>query len=293
MIFIDLEQGSPEWLEYRRTRIGSSDAPVIMGESPWKTPYQLWQEKLSESHENKENFAMYRGKMLEERARSAYEVMKGEIFYPRVVQHREHSWKLASLDGLSYDAQRAVEIKCPGREDHDLALSGKIPPKYKAQLQHQIHVCKLDSIDYFSFDGESGVIVKEPRDPEYLLDLIKREREFFFNLQSKTPPAFTEKDYVDKNNDKIYEQKVKLWEEKEAIFLKAQEEKDLAKKDLIDYCKGENTKGFGIRIQRIIRKGTIMYENIPELREIDVEKYRKESVIYFKIVEEKTLPKVI
>ena len=31
MRFIDIEQGSPEWHELRKTKIGASMAPIIMG----------------------------------------------------------------------------------------------------------------------------------------------------------------------------------------------------------------------------------------------------------------------
>ena len=34
-----------QWLIDRTKGIGGSDAPVILGISPYKTPYQLWQEK--------------------------------------------------------------------------------------------------------------------------------------------------------------------------------------------------------------------------------------------------------
>ena len=42
----ELVQQSEEWLEFRRSRIGASDAPIIMGVSPWKTHYKLWVEKI-------------------------------------------------------------------------------------------------------------------------------------------------------------------------------------------------------------------------------------------------------
>jgi predicted phage-related endonuclease len=42
-----MQQQTPEWLEFRKNKIGASDAPIIMETSPWKTPYQLWLEKLS------------------------------------------------------------------------------------------------------------------------------------------------------------------------------------------------------------------------------------------------------
>ena len=45
-MIVDLQQNTPEWLEFRRLRIGASDAPVIMEVSPYTTPYTLW-ERLS------------------------------------------------------------------------------------------------------------------------------------------------------------------------------------------------------------------------------------------------------
>ena len=33
-----LHQNTPEWHQWRRQGIGASDAPVIMGETPFKTP---------------------------------------------------------------------------------------------------------------------------------------------------------------------------------------------------------------------------------------------------------------
>src|SRR5581483_972237 len=33
---VDLRQGTQEWLGWRNQGIGASDAPIIMGENPWK-----------------------------------------------------------------------------------------------------------------------------------------------------------------------------------------------------------------------------------------------------------------
>ena len=45
MKLVSVEQGSKEWLALRNNKIGASDAPIIMGESSWTTPFQLWQIK--------------------------------------------------------------------------------------------------------------------------------------------------------------------------------------------------------------------------------------------------------
>ena len=40
----DLIQGSPEWLSYRTEHFNASDAPAMMGVSPYKTRTQLLHE---------------------------------------------------------------------------------------------------------------------------------------------------------------------------------------------------------------------------------------------------------
>jgi predicted phage-related endonuclease len=37
-----LEQNTPQWLRWRMEGIGSSDAPVIMGEGAFKSRHLLW-----------------------------------------------------------------------------------------------------------------------------------------------------------------------------------------------------------------------------------------------------------
>ena len=43
---IKLEHTSPEWLEFRKTGIGGSDAAAILGLSPFKTNVEVWEEKV-------------------------------------------------------------------------------------------------------------------------------------------------------------------------------------------------------------------------------------------------------
>jgi len=38
----NLRQNSTDWHDWRRGGLGSSDAPVVMGNSPWMTPRKLW-----------------------------------------------------------------------------------------------------------------------------------------------------------------------------------------------------------------------------------------------------------
>ena len=45
MRVINLVQRTPEWLEWRALGISASEVAVILGRSPYKTPWRLWAEK--------------------------------------------------------------------------------------------------------------------------------------------------------------------------------------------------------------------------------------------------------
>src|SRR6185437_5018586 len=87
----------------------ASETPVVMGVSPWQTPYQLWQQKLG-LRDPTVTPAMLRGTELEPSARAAYEELTGRVMQPLVLVDGDYS---ASLDGITLAGDRLLEIKCP------------------------------------------------------------------------------------------------------------------------------------------------------------------------------------
>ena len=185
MQIVQINQGSAKWLALRKTKITATDSSVIMGENPWKTPLQLYNEKLSDEPPSPPNAAMQRGIDLEPVARSLFIVKTGIVVKPAVVVE---DWAMASLDGLSEDRASAVEIKCPSEKNQGLALCGIVPDYYYAQLQHQMFILGIELIHYFSFDGFDGVVLTMRRNDEYIYKMAKKELEFYECLQNKTPP---------------------------------------------------------------------------------------------------------
>ena len=55
-----------EWLELRKSGMGSSEVASIVGLNPWQTPYQLWRKKLGMDEPTEENQAMKRGHWCED-----------------------------------------------------------------------------------------------------------------------------------------------------------------------------------------------------------------------------------
>ena len=131
-----LEQNSDEWRQWRNNHIGASDASAILGLNPWRTPLQLWEEKVL-GWEKEMTSKMKKGQEMEKDARFSYESMKGILFPPIVAECELFPFISASFDGFNLLTKEAVEIKC-GYHSHCLAQTNQIPEYYIAQLQHQI-----------------------------------------------------------------------------------------------------------------------------------------------------------
>lgn len=273
-----MEQRTKEWLEFRKHRIGASDAPVIMKKSPWKTPYQLWQEKLSLAEDKPSNFAMDRGNELEPIAKKTLEEKLGIPLGQKIKLHNRRSWMMASLDAISFDESIVAEIKCPGNADHDAALSGHVPEKYYPQLQHQMEVCDVEMVYYFSYHKEEHTLLKVYRDDQYIKQLINEEEKFFECMSNFEPPELMIQDFIFQTSGRWLELATRLLEIKS---IKAEE--DEIKKELIAIAGGQNSRGGGIQLTKCVRKGNVDYGKIPELQDVDLESYRKKTIEYWRI----------
>lgn len=180
---INLRQGTPEWLKWRNGGIGASDAPVIMGENPWKMSSELLDEKLGKGVPFTGNEATRRGSELEPFARKRYESDKCIEVSPLCLQSDQHSWMRASLDGLSSDMCTVVEIKCGESVYKQTASTGKVPQYYIGQLQHILAVTGLPSIDFFCYlPSRDPICVNVLRDAAYISKLISAEQTFWIKV---------------------------------------------------------------------------------------------------------------
>ena len=280
-----LEQGSKAWHELRRTKLGGSDIPAIMGVSPWMTLRMLFETKNG-IMEVQETPWMTRGKEMEPLAREAYEKETGEIMFPTVEFSAEKEFAMASMDGINLERSMAVEIKCSGRDKHAEALSGKIPACYFPQLQHQLFVTGLDRMHYYSFDGVHGVILQVARDDFYISDMIEKEEAFYKNhMLTGIPPEEIEK-YLERT-DRDWLEHAKKAREYQQLAKKYKALYEAEKDVLVEMSEDQSCKGEGIIFCKSFRKGEVQYKNIPELKSVDLEQYRGKSSISWSIKEEK------
>lgn len=272
------EMSREHWLEWRRKGIGSSDAASIMGESPWRTPYQTWEDKVFGSQQA-DNNAMKRGRDYEEEARQCFEKKMNTIVFPRNVVHPEHEWIRASLDGIDLDEKIMVEIKVPGRDDHFRASMQKVPDKYFVQCQHQLSTKpKLQGMYYFSYDPyeKDGHVVEITRDNSYLsTQLFPKEKEFWDMVLAQSPPPLTEKDYVDREHDQEWIRLTSRLKELTPLL----EESDQIRESIKSIADGRSSRGNGIAFTKSICKGPIDYKRAFEEHKISADEYRKDPYI--------------
>ena len=193
---LKLVQGSAAWHEHRAHFRNASETAAVMGISPWQTPYQLWQVRTGRLTVATTP-AMAHGTAMEPKARAAYENRTGLVMQPLVLTEGDYS---ASLDGITLEGDRIVEIKCPfkGRvsELWKTAQSGTVPEHYRVQIQHQLMVSGAAIADLFVFDGDEGLLVEVGRD-EVTLEAIRAAWDGFQQyLDTDTPPPLTDRDTV-------------------------------------------------------------------------------------------------
>lgn len=283
MKIIDVEQGSEAWLAWRKTVITATDCPAILGSSPWSTAYKVWQRKLCLVEEQKSNEAMERGTRLEPEARAQFIERSGINMTPLVVESSEFPFLGASLDGLSECGRFILEVKCGGSKLHNMAWKGEIPQYYLDQMQHQLLVTGAEKAFYYSYDGENGVPIEVLPDPEFKEKFMPRAREFWRCVAFNEAPPLQVSDYQNKNDDLDLQEDLKAYEEIDMAIKSLEEKKSEYRKKIIERCSDQSSICHGKKIIKTTIKGQVDYSKIPELRSVDMDKYRKETTRVWKI----------
>jgi len=131
--------------EQRKKRtegIGASDSPIIMGYSTYKTPYQLYLEKIGTvSSDDKPTEAQYWGNALEPLILKRFSEENGvELTTPDTIYHPHYPHIFANLDAWCPSLQAVVECKAANafqRKEWDMSLSDGIPMAYLIQIAKQ------------------------------------------------------------------------------------------------------------------------------------------------------------
>ncbi|MET4694510.1 lambda-exonuclease family protein [Endozoicomonas lisbonensis] len=146
---VNLEQRSQEWLDWRRCGVTASDAAVILGQSPYKSRWQLWAEKsgILKEPDLSANPHVQRGIEDEDDARIRMEEALGDAPLLPVCGEWEQNPKLrASFDGITKDGI-PVELKAPCEKVYQdvKALKDQSEGYHRAFVQVQFQMLVADS----------------------------------------------------------------------------------------------------------------------------------------------------
>ncbi len=278
-----LHQNTPECHRWRMQGIGASDAPVIMGETPFKTPRTLWSIKTGRMQEDPAGPAARRGHELERFARRTYERQTGIQVEPLCLVHEEFQWMRASLDGLSFDGSTLLEIKCPlSLRDRASAQDGRIPFHYHAQLQHQLEVSGAEQAHYWSFHGTDGILIEIRPDREYAKRLVEAEAAFWQLVTENRWPELANEE-LDLSADPTWRQAALRYREVRLRLESAASEEHRRRATLEGMATARRTYGCGVEVLKSSRKGAVDYAAVPELRGVNLEPYRKSPVAVVRI----------
>lgn len=276
---VQIEQRSDLWHAWRKGKIGCSDVPVIMEESPWKSPLMLWQEKM-EGISRPPSASMQRGIDYEDEARQEACIKLGVSWSPACFEHSRIPYMIASVDGWC-DGVGALEIKVPTKEEYHLAAMSKIvPAHYHSQLQAIMMVTDTKDIWYVSYWPETKkvnpILVK--KDDEHCERIEGAIKDFYERMQNAQPP--------EEKIDRPFFEDV---DELAPKILYAQEQYSKWKKEYEDLrdlaiskTGSQNAMLGNLKITKVVRPGNVNYSQIPQLKNVDLESFRKEPIVSYR-----------
>lgn len=276
-------QGSKEWHEYRAKHVGASEVPAIMGTCDFKNIYQLWLEKTGKVEKFQGNWATRRGQEMEPVARRLYEAKTGFTVRDCVLEYASYPVLSASLDGFVDSEQLVIEIKTPSKAKHQLALSGYVPETYRDQVQAQLLVSGVESADYVSFspdepDETQLAIIRVRADKQRQQEILEAVIKFWYHVQMDIAPIDVATQ-PELNPMLVERQKVV-----DAIKM-LEGELEQHNENIKAMMKANRVECENYVVSFTERKGNVEYAKIPELKTVDLEKYRKKSTKVFTVKE--------
>ncbi len=196
MKIVNLIQGTPEWHAHRAAHFNASDAPTMMGCSPYKTRSQLVREFATGAAVEHDVATLRRfadGHSFEDLARPLAEQILGEELFPVTGTHGKFS---ASFDGLTLLEDTAFEHKSLN-DDLRLAMhdgNDALPLHYQVQMEHQAMVSGAERVLFMASKWAGDELVEERHcwyvpNPELRAKIVAGWAQFEADVAAYEPAA--------------------------------------------------------------------------------------------------------
>lgn len=187
------------WLRERAKGLGASDAPIVLGQSPWCDPLMLYLRKRGMAPELEESEAMRWGNILEPIVAREFRSATGrKVVNPGgsagkvIFVSERHPFALATLDRIQHDEHKpgpgVLELKTTSgfrADDWD----DQPPLHYQIQVQHQLAVTGFQW-------GSLAVLIggnkfrwfDVARNDRFIDAMLAKEAAFWHHVQAGQPP---------------------------------------------------------------------------------------------------------
>ena len=188
-----LDQRSDAWFIWRRDGITASETPIILGLSPYKTPWRLWAEKtgFAEPPDLSKNPNVQRGIVMEDDIRELIAQEMCDIIEPACAEWDDDPLFRASFDGLT-SSDIPVEIKAPSEKTfEDVKLNRENSTAfrlYNAQVQHQMLVAGAPNAWLCFFCNDELLKFNIERDEAMIQKIIDEGRKFRNYIVNRIEP---------------------------------------------------------------------------------------------------------
>lgn len=190
----------PEWFEARRTGITASEIAVVLGLSPYDSPFALYWRKKGALAEQPDDPAMRWGRRLESHLADEFADRHPEydLDSAGLYAHPARPWQLATPDRLLWEWQHtgmrgdlltALECKTTGSWDGwGEEGTDEIPVHYRAQVLWQADVLGVAGVHVAVANGRAYREYWVPHDPDECAFMRAKATAFITDLAHDNPP---------------------------------------------------------------------------------------------------------
>lgn len=186
------------WHEERRKGLGGSDMPAIMGVDKYRSPYDIYLDKIGMGPVIEVTNPMRRGTILEPIIIDIYQekTNRAVLRKPDSKTHPKVPHLKVNADGIIMQGKSAfkgngiLEVKCPGLHVFGQCLREGMLKSYIIQLQHGINIWDMEwgSIAIFNAERWELFWIDMPRDDELIAEMEKRAGKFWERVEKREPP---------------------------------------------------------------------------------------------------------
>jgi hypothetical protein len=197
---------------------------------------------------------------------------------------------ITEIDGASYacttdlfapTAKTIIEVKCPFKGKAAKIWSSVQdrgdPSYYYWQVQHQMMVTGAENAFLFLYDPTDGAYAYTEISANEVHQRYIRERwdAFYLWLNSGEPDP---NDGYSNRADDAWHYLAQSFVAQKKIVERETEILDQIKKDLIEAATSDKSRGAGVSVIKSERVGNVNYKSVPELKGVDLEKYRSKPI---------------